>query len=476
LMMLGEAAAALAAFVGVMWPTPINGENDCPAEGCPAPSSGNFGGSPAPTWSKADPGSGTSPAITPTGGACTIECAPPPPPPPPQDAYADGLLKPTRAPDALRDQQTITQLIQDVTNFDRACRVTCVKETTPKPKQGNIAGTTSCTGGACGGGNGNGPATVNLSQYLRDLKDINQPGTPTVTTPTLPETAAGGSGNMRGGGGGNPVASSSSCGPTEGGESFSASTRVLLADGKSVPISSLKVGDRVEAFDTKTGKDQVETITAVLLHHDTDLYNLTVKTDHGTAVIDTTRTHLFWDPYLKQWVAAAKLKKGQHLKTANGATVTVEGGTVPVRHDGWMWDLTVPGNNDHDFYVEVTTADVLVHNEDDPEENVDDCGPDLDALSKSGEKPIGGQGMTKAGASLAQHGEALGYDDLTGGPEAKNMLGQDLLDEILTNPGSTVSTVPTGNFAGGLRFITPDGAGATFDINGVFRYFGYYEP
>jgi MafB19-like deaminase len=28
-----------------------------------------------------------------------------------------------------------------------------------------------------------------------------------------------------------------------------------------------------------------------------------------------------------------------------------------------MWDLTVPGNNDHDFYVLIGTAGVLVHNQ-----------------------------------------------------------------------------------------------------------------
>ena len=29
-----------------------------------------------------------------------------------------------------------------------------------------------------------------------------------------------------------------------------------------------------------------------------------------------------------------------------------------------MWDLTVPGNNDHDFYVTAgNTADILVHND-----------------------------------------------------------------------------------------------------------------
>jgi hypothetical protein len=31
--------------------------------------------------------------------------------------------------------------------------------------------------------------------------------------------------------------------------------------------------------------------------------------------------------------------------------VTVVSGTTPKQHSGWMWDLTVPGNNDHDFYV-----------------------------------------------------------------------------------------------------------------------------
>ena len=76
-------------------------------------------------------------------------------------------------------------------------------------------------------------------------------------------------------------------------------------------------------------------------------------------------------PYLHHWVAANKLSKGEHLKTPGGATVTVVGGTTPKQHDGWMWDLTVPGNNDHDFYVAVAASAVLVHN----------CGPDLDNLS-----------------------------------------------------------------------------------------------
>jgi hypothetical protein len=61
--------------------------------------------------------------------------------------------------------------------------------------------------------------------------------------------------------------------------------------------------------------------------------------------------------------------------------VTVVGGTTPADHDGWMWDLTVPGNNDHHFYVlpaqqgsqhtyhvEAGNTPVLVH-------NAGGCGP-----------------------------------------------------------------------------------------------------
>jgi hypothetical protein len=53
-----------------------------------------------------------------------------------------------------------------------------------------------------------------------------------------------------------------------------------------------------------------------------------------------------------------------HLKTPDGQSAVVVGGSTPAVHDGWMWDLTVPGNNDHDFYVLATVAStpVLVHN------------------------------------------------------------------------------------------------------------------
>jgi RHS repeat-associated protein len=162
-------------------------------------------------------------------------------------------------------------------------------------------------------------------------------------------------------GAGEDPAASGSC--RVGGQSFTAATLVLLASGKAVPISSLKTGDTVLASDTRTGKDQPEKVTAVLVHHDTDLYNLTVKTAGRTEVIHTTAAHLFWDPYLNYWSPANHLKTGEHLKTPNGMLATADGGSTPKDHEGWMWDLTVPGNNDHDFYVVAGDGTaVLVHN------------------------------------------------------------------------------------------------------------------
>ena len=63
------------------------------------------------------------------------------------------------------------------------------------------------------------------------------------------------------------------------------------------------------------------------------------------------------------WIPAKHLKSGMHLKTPDGQSAVVVGGSVPAVHDGWMWDLTVPGNNDHDFYVSVAATAVLVHND-----------------------------------------------------------------------------------------------------------------
>jgi hypothetical protein len=149
--------------------------------------------------------------------------------------------------------------------------------------------------------------------------------------------------------------------------SFSANTLVLLASGKSIPIGQVKVGDKVLATNTKTGRTQAEAVMAVMVHHDSDLLDLKI-TDRGkTAVIRTTSNHPFWVPAVNgrpgQWVTAGDLKPGTRLRTPSGSdTATVVLGWIPKQRDGWMWDLTIPGNNDHDFYVVALTTSILVHN------------------------------------------------------------------------------------------------------------------
>ena len=56
----------------------------------------------------------------------------------------------------------------------------------------------------------------------------------------------------------------------------------------------------------------METAHCVLLHYDTDLYDLTVKTAHGTAAIHTTSNHLVWVPGIGshggRWLKAGVLR------------------------------------------------------------------------------------------------------------------------------------------------------------------------
>ena len=145
-----------------------------------------------------------------------------------------------------------------------------------------------------------------------------------------------------------------------GGMSFSPGTKVLLASGLAVPIAILKPGEKVLATNVKTGKTSAEPVTAVLVHHDTNRYDLRVKTAHGTAIIHTTTTHLFWNPATRRWVKAAALGSRSRLRTPGGTTALVVGGYDPNHRIGWMWDLTV--RDDHDFYIRAAGDAVLVHN------------------------------------------------------------------------------------------------------------------
>jgi hypothetical protein len=143
-------------------------------------------------------------------------------------------------------------------------------------------------------------------------------------------------------------------------DSFAPATKVLLASGAVIPISQLKPGEKVLATNVKTGKTQAETVKAVILEHDNDLYDLTVKVHGKTAVIQTTQHHRFWDQTTGRWTYADALPAGDLLRTPGHAQVSVISGQAPADTVGWMWDLTIA--HDHDFYIDVATTAVLVHN------------------------------------------------------------------------------------------------------------------
>jgi hypothetical protein len=100
-----------------------------------------------------------------------------------------------------------------------------------------------------------------------------------------------------------------------------------------------------------------------MVRHDSDLYELAIGRGRARAVIDTTRNHLFYDLTRRRWTRAGQLRPGDSLRgPAGDASATVLGGYAPRHPDGWMWDISVPGGNDHDFYILTPIASVLVHN------------------------------------------------------------------------------------------------------------------
>jgi RHS repeat-associated protein len=148
------------------------------------------------------------------------------------------------------------------------------------------------------------------------------------------------------------------------GESFRADTPVALASGDTIAIADIRVGDRVEAYDPRTGKTGPHTVTAVMVHSDPAVEHL--RLDSGT--IETTPNHPFFTVD-RGWVEAGKLLVGEQIKTESGAPAAVVGFTVD-NHSADMWDLTVDGA--HTFFV--SSARVLVHNEDCADDWTDGTG------------------------------------------------------------------------------------------------------
>ena len=137
--------------------------------------------------------------------------------------------------------------------------------------------------------------------------------------------------------------------------SFAADTGVLLADGRTVPIHEVAVGDRILARDPTTGEEGPRPVTAVMEHEDT-LVDLEV----GGERVTTTADHPFWSETAQGWRTAATLAGGDRLLTASGASARVDGLTSVSPRRARAYNLTVAGL--HSYFVSVGDQHVLVHN------------------------------------------------------------------------------------------------------------------
>jgi hypothetical protein len=143
--------------------------------------------------------------------------------------------------------------------------------------------------------------------------------------------------------------------PMPSGNSFTADTPVLLADGTRRPIAQIQVGDQVTATDPTTGVTSSEPVIALHRNEDTELADVTV----AGAILSTTQHHLFWNATTQQWTETRDLRVGERLHTTTGAAADVTGvrGYTGAQT---MYDLTV--GTVHTYYVFAGDVPVLVHN------------------------------------------------------------------------------------------------------------------
>jgi hypothetical protein len=142
--------------------------------------------------------------------------------------------------------------------------------------------------------------------------------------------------------------------------SFSAETRVLMADGSTKPISTIKTGDQVEATNPTTQASSPRTVIATIVGHDRSLTDLTVRDDQGRlTILHTTPKHPVWDKSQHKWTYAGQLRIGDTLYTATGRALSVAA-VATTTGAQTMYNLTIA--TDHTYYVMAGQTAVLVHN------------------------------------------------------------------------------------------------------------------
>ncbi|MGW1768431.1 polymorphic toxin-type HINT domain-containing protein [Streptomyces sp. NPDC002073] len=142
--------------------------------------------------------------------------------------------------------------------------------------------------------------------------------------------------------------------------SFTGNTRVLMGNGRSKPISQVKIGDLVMATDPKTGRTAAKKVTKEIVGQgQKHLTRVTIQVDQKLVAVVATDGHPFWVPELGKWIAAKDLNPRQYLETSAGTRVQVtaiERWTQTAR----VYNLTVA--DFHTYYAIAGATALLVHN------------------------------------------------------------------------------------------------------------------
>ncbi|MFX4294511.1 polymorphic toxin-type HINT domain-containing protein [Streptomyces bohaiensis] len=143
--------------------------------------------------------------------------------------------------------------------------------------------------------------------------------------------------------------------------SFVPGTHVLMADGTTMAIEDLSVGDEILATDPETGETGPRTVTAEITGEgEKVLVGVSVAdADGNTHKITATDGHPFWLPDEDEWTKAADLTAGDRLLSSTGLPVVVVD-TDTNTGIATVHNLTIEGV--HTYYVAAGDTPVLVHN------------------------------------------------------------------------------------------------------------------
>ncbi|MEU8512047.1 polymorphic toxin-type HINT domain-containing protein [Kitasatospora sp. NPDC048722] len=145
-------------------------------------------------------------------------------------------------------------------------------------------------------------------------------------------------------------------------DSFPPGTLVLLADGSTKDIATVKVGDTVLATDPQTGQTVSQPVTAKITTPDDNKFTDVVirLADGSQKELTSTAHHPYWDVTAERWTAAEDLGSGHLLRTADGRQATVEEVRAYATEPRAAYNLTVA--DVHTYYALAGTTPVLVHN------------------------------------------------------------------------------------------------------------------